>query len=84
MDAALCTRRRPAVWDGDQGQGARTCFMLVAVAATPEAITAEEAAWAGIQLDFAAQLKPRVPDEHFKGANMKYGFFRRRLGPWAR
>jgi hypothetical protein len=44
------------------------------VVATPEAITAEEAAWAGIQLDFAAQLKPRVPDEHFKGAKMKYGF----------
>jgi hypothetical protein len=46
-----------------------SCFMLVA--ATPEAITVEEAAWAGIQLDFAAQLKPRVPD---KGAKMKYGF----------
>jgi hypothetical protein len=57
----------------DQGRvHSRTCFMLVV--ATPEAITAEEAAWAGIQLDFAAQLKPRVPDEHFKGAKMKYGF----------
>ena len=50
------------------------------VVATQEAITATEAAWAGIQLDFAAQLKPRVPDEHFKGMKMKYGFFRRRLG----
>jgi hypothetical protein len=44
------------------------------VVATQEAITATEAAWAGIQLDFAAQLKPRVPDEHFKGAKMKYSF----------
>ncbi len=33
-----------------------------------------QAARAGIQLDFAAQLKPWVPDEHFKGAKMKYGF----------
>jgi hypothetical protein len=49
-------------------------LVLPAQFATPEAITAEEAAWAGIQLDFAAQLKPRVADEHFKGAKMKYGF----------
>ena len=44
------------------------------VAATSEAIAAAAAARAAIHLDFAAHLEPWVPEEHFKGAKLKYGF----------